>query len=110
MDWYEAYADTDGERVKLYAFSMRSLASGTAFHRAYPCATQQAFLEAHELAFANFEGVLRVLRYDNLSSAVKISRSIRSTISPLGPIYSLRVSQTSYSARSSSWSARSSRS
>jgi len=71
IDWYEAYADLDGERIKLQVFSMRSMASGAAFHRAYPCATQQAFLEAHELAFAYFEGVFRVLRYDNLSSAVK---------------------------------------
>jgi transposase len=71
IDWYEAYADLDGERVKLQVFSMRSMASGAAFHRAYPCATQQAFLEAHELAFAYFEGVFRVLRYDNLTSAVK---------------------------------------
>src|SRR5271155_1375512 len=71
VDWYEAYADLDGERVKLQVFEMRSMASGAAFHRAYPCATQQAFLEAHELAFAYFEGVFRVLRYDNLSSAVK---------------------------------------
>ncbi len=55
VDWYEAYADLDGERVKLQVFSMRSMASGAAFHRAYPCATQQAFLEAHELAFAYFE-------------------------------------------------------
>jgi hypothetical protein len=45
VDWYEAYADLDGERVKFYVFSMRSTASGAAFHRAYPCATQQAFLE-----------------------------------------------------------------
>ena len=52
VDWYEAYADLDGERIKLQVFSMRSMASGAAFHRAYPCATQQAFLEAHELAFA----------------------------------------------------------
>ena len=28
-----------------------------AFHRPYPHATQQAFLEAHELAFAFFGGV-----------------------------------------------------
>jgi transposase len=34
-------------------------------------ATQQAFLEAHELAFHYFGGVFRRLRYDNLSSAVK---------------------------------------
>ena len=50
---------------------MRSMASGGAFHRAYTHATQQAFLEAHELAFRYFGGVFRLLRYDNLSSAVK---------------------------------------
>jgi len=71
VDWYEAYADLDGERVKLQVFSMRSMASGAAFHRAYLSSTQQAFLEAHELAFEYFEGVFRRLRYDNLSSAVK---------------------------------------
>src|SRR5215471_17457735 len=39
--------------------------------RAYRHATQQAFLEAHELAFRYFGGVFRRLRYDNLSAAVK---------------------------------------
>jgi transposase len=71
VDWYEAYADLDGERVKLQVFSMRSMASGAAYHRAYLRATQQAFLEAHALAFHFFGGVFRRLRYDNLSSAVK---------------------------------------
>jgi transposase len=71
VDWYEAYADLDGERVKLQVFTMRSMASGAAYHRAYLRATQQAFLEAHELAFHYFGGVFRRLRYDNLSSAVK---------------------------------------
>lgn len=71
VDWYEAYADLDGERIKLQVFSMRSMASGAAYHRAYLRATQQAFLEAHELAFRYFGGVFRKLRYDNLSSAVK---------------------------------------
>ena len=28
IDWYEAYADLDGERLKLQVFSMRSMASG----------------------------------------------------------------------------------
>ena len=60
-----------GERTKLQVFSMRSMASGAAFHCAYLHATQQAFLEAHELAFAYFCGVFRKLRYDNLTSAVK---------------------------------------
>jgi transposase len=35
------------------------MAGGGSFHRAYPRATQQAFLEAHELAFARFGGVFR---------------------------------------------------
>jgi transposase len=63
--------DLAGERVKLQVFAMRSMASGAAFHCAYLHATQQAFLEAHELAFAYFGGVFRKLRYDNLTSAVK---------------------------------------
>jgi transposase len=71
VDWYEAFADVAGERQKQYVFCMRSMASGAAFHRAFPRATQQAFLEAHEHAFAYFGGVFRKLRYDNLSAAVK---------------------------------------
>jgi transposase len=71
VDWYEADADVDGERTTVQVFALRSMASGTPFHRAYPRATQQAFLEAHELAFQHLGGVFRRLRYDNLSSAVK---------------------------------------
>jgi transposase len=71
VDWYEAYADLAGERRKLYVFGLRSMASGAAFHCAFSNATQQAFLEAHELAFAWFGGVFHRLRYDNLTSAVK---------------------------------------
>src|SRR5579871_1670565 len=78
VDWYEAYADLAGERVKLQVFAMRSMASGAAFHCAYLHATQQAFLEGHELAFAYFGGVFRKLRYDNLTSVVtKILRGHR---------------------------------
>lgn len=71
VDWYEAVADFAGERLPVYIFAMRSMASGGAFHVAYYHATQQAFLEAHELAFGYFGGVFRRLRYDNLKSAVK---------------------------------------
>jgi len=71
VDWYEAWADLGGERTKVQVFAMRSMASGAAFHRAYWHATQQAFLEAHELAFDYFGGVFRLLRYDNLASAVR---------------------------------------
>src|SRR6202040_1769235 len=71
VDWYEAYADIGEERQKAYVFCMRSMASGGAFHCAFPHASQQAFLEAHELGFAYFLGVFKTLRYDNLKSAVK---------------------------------------
>jgi transposase len=71
VDWYESFAEIDGQLRKVYIFCMRSMASGAAFHRAYPHATQQAFLEAHELAFAWFGGVFHTLRFDNLTSAVK---------------------------------------
>ena len=71
VDWYEAWAELSGEQVKLQVFSLRSMMSGAAFHRAYHRATQQAFLEAHEQAFHYFGGVFRLLRYDNLASAVK---------------------------------------
>ena len=71
VDWYEIQAEFDGQPRKVYIFCMRSMASGAAFHRAYPHATQQAFLEAHELAFHWFGGVFHTLRFDNLTSAVK---------------------------------------
>ena len=71
VDWFEAVAKLEGEPRKLQFFAMRSMASGDAFHRAYTHATQQALLEAHELAFAYFGGVFRTLRYDNMGSLVK---------------------------------------
>jgi transposase len=71
VDWYEAWAELAGKQVKLQVFALRSMASGAAFHRAYHRATQQAFIEAHERAFHYFGGVFRLLRYDNLKSAVK---------------------------------------
>ena len=71
VDWYEAWALLGGERTKLQVFEMRSMASGAAYHRAYTHATQQAFLEAHEFAFRYFGGVFKLLRFDNLKSAVK---------------------------------------
>src|SRR5271169_905727 len=71
VDWYEAWAELGGEEVLLQVFSMRSMASGAAFHRADHRATQQAFLEAHEQAFLYYGGVFRLLRYDNLRAVVK---------------------------------------
>jgi hypothetical protein len=50
VDWYEAWVDFGDERSRVQVFAMRSMASGAAFHRAYLHATQQAFLEAREIA------------------------------------------------------------
>jgi transposase len=71
VDWYEAEADLGGERQKLQVFVLRSMAGGGAFHRAYYRATQQAFLEGHQLGFRHFGGVFYRVRYDNLPAAVK---------------------------------------
>ena len=66
VDWFEASAKLGGEPIKLQFFAMRSMASGDAFHRAYTNATQQAFLEAHQHAFAYFHGVFATLRHASL--------------------------------------------
>ncbi len=71
VDWYEATVRLAGETKKLYLFTMRSMASGDAFHYAYRHATQQALLDGHERAFQYFGGVFRTLRYDNMKSLVK---------------------------------------
>lgn len=71
VDWYEAYVDFPSGRQKVYGFAMRACYSGKEFHVAFPRATQQAFLEAHVLAFEWFGGVFATVRYDNLGSAVK---------------------------------------
>ena len=71
VDWFEALAKLGGELCKLQFFAMRSMASGDAFHRAYTNGTQQALLEAHEYGFTYFDGVFRVIRYDNMASVVK---------------------------------------
>ena len=71
VDWFEAVAILGGVKQKVQMFAMRSMYSGAGFHSAFHHATQQAFLAAHEEAFAYFGGVFAKLRYDNLGSAVK---------------------------------------
>jgi len=71
VDFYEAEVDFPEGRRKVDIFCMRACYSGKEFHLALPCATQQAFLEAHVQAFRYFGGVFMRLRYDNLSDAVK---------------------------------------
>src|ERR1039458_1009412 len=71
LDWFEAVAILGGVKQKVQMFAMRSMYSGAGFHCAFHHATQQAFLAAHEEAFAYFGGEFAKLRYDNLGSAVK---------------------------------------
>ena len=56
VDWYEMAAELGGEQHKVQIFCLRSMASAGAFHQAFPHASQQAFLEAHESAFHYFGG------------------------------------------------------
>lgn len=71
VDFFEAMAVLGGIETKLYHFCMRACHSGREFHVAFAQLTQQAFLEAHNAAFAHFGGVFPLVRYDNLGLAVK---------------------------------------
>jgi transposase len=71
VDWGEAVVEIAGQRRKVYLFLMRACYSGAAFVIAFDRATQQAFLEAHVESFYFFGGSFRMIRYDNLRSAVK---------------------------------------
>jgi hypothetical protein len=61
----------DGQRVKVHVFQLRLCHSGAAFAGAFLRETQQAFLEGHVDAFEFLGGVPALVRYDNLTSAVK---------------------------------------
>lgn len=71
VDFYEAMLDLPEGRTKVFCFEMRACYSGRSFHMAFPALTQQALLEAHAAAFSYFGGVFKVIRYDNLTPAVK---------------------------------------
>ena len=71
VDWGEAQVAMAGAARRVYLFHMRACHSGAAFAMAFPHCSQQAFLEAHVEAFDWFGGVFGLVRYDNLTSAVK---------------------------------------
>ncbi len=70
MDFGDVFVDLAGERVRAKMFAMRLSASGKAFHEIYMGESQECFLDGHEKAFAAFCGIPRIIRYDNLTSAV----------------------------------------
>jgi transposase len=71
VDWGEAIALIDGQQVRVHVFQLRLCHSGAAFAGAFLRETQQAFLEGHADAFEYLGGVPGLVRYDNLTSAVK---------------------------------------
>jgi transposase len=71
VDWGEAWVVIDGQEVKVHLFQLRLCYSGAAFAAAFLNETQQAFLEGHADAFDFLGGVPALVRYDNLTSAVK---------------------------------------
>ncbi|MGH9301605.1 MAG: IS21 family transposase [Acidimicrobiales bacterium] len=70
VDFGEFVALIGGVMVKCQMFCMRLSCSGRGFHVAFSHQAQEAFLEAHVLAFAHFGGVPLRIRYDNLKTAV----------------------------------------
>jgi transposase len=71
VDWGEAKVVLAGVLRTVYLFLMCACFSGACFVQAFPRCTQQAFLEAHVEAFSFFGGCFGLVRYDNLTSAVK---------------------------------------
>ena len=72
VDWGEAQVLLGGRAAKVHLFYLRPCFSGAAFCMAFRRCTQQAFLEGHVEALAWFGGVFALIRYDNLTSAVKL--------------------------------------
>jgi transposase len=72
VDWGEAQVVLAGRPITVQLFYLRACFSGAAFCMAFRRCTQQAFLEGHVEAFAWFDGVFALVRYDNLGSAVKL--------------------------------------
>lgn len=71
VDWGEADVVLGGTRTRVHLFHLRLSHSGAAYVQAFHHQTQQAFLEAHAEAFSFLGGVPALIRYDNLSAAVK---------------------------------------
>jgi transposase-like protein len=70
-DFYEADFDFPWGRERAQIIVVRSEFSAGARHVAYPRQDQASFLEGLELGLAFLGGVFAVLRFDNLSLAVK---------------------------------------
>ena len=70
VDWGSFVAVIGGEKITWQLFVMRASYSTIGFHRAYAHAAQESWLDAHVRGFARLGGVPRMVRYDNLKTAV----------------------------------------
>jgi transposase len=71
VDRGEAIVEIAGAAMPVDIFLMRACYSTASFSIAFERQTQQAFLEAHVRAFRFLGGSFALLRYDNLTAAVK---------------------------------------
>ena len=84
-DWFEYnYACTDGTKKKVYGFIMVLGYSRMRYVRFFHSQSLQALIEGHLGAFEYFNGVPKVLLYDNLRSVV-LKRKVPSTSSEFHP-------------------------
>jgi transposase len=75
VDWGEAVAIENDLVRKVYLFVLTLPFSNARFVAVFPRATLEFFLEGHRRAFVFFQGVARLIIYDNLKSAVvKVKR------------------------------------
>lgn len=70
VDWAEAEAWVNGDKVKVNLFIMRPNYSRARFVIAFPFQKQEAFFEGHICGFHFFGGIPRRITYDNLKTAV----------------------------------------
>jgi hypothetical protein len=70
VDWGEAGAMIDGQRVKVHPFQPRPWHSAGGVAAAWRYETRQASAEAHAEAFELLGGVPALIRYYNLTSAL----------------------------------------
>ncbi len=71
VDFADLWIVLDGERTKVFLFTLRLSFSGKAVHRAFASQSQEAFLDGHVAAFEALGGVpVTHIKYDNLKAAV----------------------------------------
>lgn len=71
IDWGEATVYIDDIKTRLYTFCARLCYSCDIFVMAFKAANQESFLEAQQLAFDYFNGIPKIVIFDNAKVAVK---------------------------------------